>query len=204
MITLDQLAPACARPQLWLDPLNEAMERFAINAETRILFFLAQCAHESARFVRLEENLNYSAAGLRKTWPSRFSESDAQAYAMKPRAIANRAYANRGGNGDEASGDGWRYRGRGPLQTTLRDAYQRCEEDTGLPLIEQPDLLLEPAGGALGAAWSWAVFCGCNAVADEGDYEGVSGLINRGSRYKPALHMDDRWAWLKKLQNALA
>ena len=202
MITLDQLAPACARPQLWLDPLNEAMERFAINSETRILFFLAQCAHESARFVRLEENLNYSAAGLLRVWPSRFSESDAQEYAMNPRAIANRAYAKRGGNGDEASGDGWRYRGRGPLQVTLLNNYRNCQDDTGLPLVDQPELLAEPTGGALGSAWFWAR-AGCNEAADEGDFAGVSGIVNRGNRNKPALHMEDRFEWLRKLQSAL-
>ena len=202
MLTARQLETACAQPQLWVDPLNEAMDRFEINSENRILFFLAQCAHESARFVRLEENLNYSAAGLLRVWPSRFSESDAQEYAMNPRAIANRAYANRGGNGDEESGDGWRYRGRGPLQVTLRNNYQNCQDDTGLPLIERPELLTDPVGGALGSAWFWSR-AGCNEVADDGDFIGISGIVNRGNRNKPALHMEDRFAWLRKLQSAL-
>lgn len=202
MLTAAQLSRACSQPQLWAEPLSEAMDRFEINTENRMLFFLAQCAHESARFVRLEENLNYSAAGLLRVWPSRFSEAAAQEYAMNPRAIADRAYANRGGNGDEASGDGWRYRGRGPLQVTLRDNYANAQDDTGLPLLEQPELMAQPGGGSLGSAWFWSR-AGCNAVADEGDFAGVSGLINRGNRNKPALHMEDRHEWLRKLQSDL-
>ena len=203
MITEEQLAPLCARPQLWVGPLNAAMDRFTIDTLDRMSMFLAQCAHESARFVRLQENLNYSVGGLLQTWPSRFTAQDAAEYAMRPSAIANRAYANRGGNGDEASGDGWRYRGRGPLQITLRNNYAECGEAIDVPLLDDPDLLLEPEAGALAAGWYWHR-AGCNNVADEGDFEGVSGLVNRGDRHKAALHLDERYQWLRKAVNALA
>lgn len=201
MLTDAQLAVACARPQLWAEPLRAAMERFEIDSENRALYFLAQCAHESARFVRLEENLNYSAAGLLRTWPSRFSEDDAYRYAMNPQAIANRAYANRGGNGDEASGHGWLFRGRGPIQITLRNNYRNCQNGTGVPVYERPELLAEPTGGAMGSAWHWWR-AGCNEIADEGDFAGVSGIVNRGNRNLPAMHLDDRFEWLRKIQDA--
>lgn len=201
MINVSQLEIACARPQAWADPLKDACARFEINTDDRVLYFLANCASESARFTRLEENLNYSAAGLLRTWPSRFTRDEAERYARRPREIANRAYANRGGNGDEDSGDGWRYRGRGPLQVTLHDNYRDCEDDTGMPLLAQPELLTEPAGGSLGSAWFWAR-AGCNEVADEGDFGGVCGIVNRGSRFKTAINMEDRAEWLRRLRSA--
>jgi putative chitinase len=203
MIDVYQLQAVCAEPAAWVAPLQIAMAQFAINTKPRAAMFLAQCAHESGRFVRPAENLNYSAAGLLKTWPRRFTEAQAADYAGQPRRIAARAYAGRGGNGDEASGDGWAYRGRGPLQITTRDNYAACGDAIGLPLLDQPHLLEEPAGGALSAAWFWAAN-GCNAVADEGDFAGVSGIINRGDRRKAALHLEERFQWLTIAQNALA
>ncbi len=203
MITQFQLAPLCARPEAWIDYLNEAMERFSITTNQRIAMFLATCAHESARFTTLEENLNYSAKGLLDTWPQRFSPQEATDYARHPSRIANRVYANRGGNGDEDSGDGWTYRGRGPIQITLMDNYRRCGDALGLPLLAEPDRLLEPEGGALSAGWFWNTN-GCNAVADEGDFNGVSGIVNRGNRHKAAANLGDRFQWLQRAQAALA
>jgi putative chitinase len=201
MITEAQLEPLCIDPGSWLDPINEAMYRFRINNFKRTAMFLAQCAMESGRFGTLEENLNYSAAGLLKVWPNRFSASEAEYYARRPQAIANRAYANRGGNRDEASGDGWRYRGRGPLQVTFRSNYFSCGVDCALPLILEPERLAGPQG-AFGAAWYWWR-SGCNEVADEDDFDGVSGLVNRGDRTKVALHLEERQLWFVKAQNAL-
>ncbi len=202
MITIEQLAPLCARPDAWVDYLNESMGRFEITTNQRIAMFLATCAHESARFATLEENLNYSAKGLIDTWPSRFTPQDATDYARHPSRIAARVYANRGGNGDEASGDGWTYRGRGPIQITLMDNYRRCGDALGLPLLAEPDRLLEPQGGALSAGWFWSEN-GCNAVADEGDFNGVSGIVNRGNRHKAAANLDDRREWLRRAQAVL-
>ncbi|MDI6529487.1 glycoside hydrolase family 19 protein [Pseudomonas otitidis] len=162
-----------------------ATSNFSLTTPTRQSAFLAQAAHESAGFTRLTENLNYSATGLAATWPGRFRGADGQPNALaralnrRPEAIANVVYANRMGNGPEASGDGWRYRGRGLLQITGRAQYQRCGAALGLPLVEQPDLLAHPEPAVLSAAWFWQVN-GLNELADAGDFEAITRRINGG------------------------
>ncbi|MDW3710703.1 MULTISPECIES: glycoside hydrolase family 19 protein [Pseudomonas] len=176
-----------ARPEagVFISALTPAMSRFSITTPARQSAFLAQCAHESAGFSRLAENLNYSASGLAATWPGRFRGVDGQpnalalAYQRRPAVIANHVYANRMGNGDEESGDGWRFRGRGLLQITGRGMYQRCGDALGLPLLEQPDLLLQPEPAVLSAAWFWQSN-GLNALADAGDFEAITRRINGG------------------------
>jgi putative chitinase len=203
-LDIAQLANFCAQPELWIDPLNEAMQLFAIDrVPSRAAMFLATCAHESGRFVRLEENLNYSPQGLLQTWPNRFTPDAAEFYGRKPERIANHVYANRGGNGDESSGDGWRYRGRGPIQVTFRDNYERCSTATGIHFVDTPERMAESDAGSFGGAWFWDD-CGANAIADEGDWLGVCGLINRGNRHKAANNQEDRNVWLRTVQSALA
>lgn len=203
VLTAERLAPMCVQPTLWLAPLTEAMDFFQINTDARAAMFIAQCAHESIRFSRLEENLFYSASRLLEVWPHRFNSAEAMLYANKPEAIANRVYAKRGGNGDERSGDGWRFRGRGLLQITFRNNYAACAEDCGLPeLLAEPDHMAQPKGAVLGSSWFWWRN-GCNEVADEGDFDGVSGIINRGDRKLPAMHMKERWQWLERAKQAL-
>ena len=136
MITLQQfrqLVPNTKYPQQWYDALfgnksilgnKTLLEDYEINTPKRIAAFMAQCGHESGGFVWLTENLNYSAAGLMKTFAKYFpDQATANAYARQPDKIANRVYANRMGNGDEASGDGARYKGRGLIQVTGKDNY---------------------------------------------------------------------------------
>lgn len=190
MITVDQLGAVCsaAEAAVWLDALNAAMDRFEINTVARQSAFLAQCAHESGGFTAVVENLNYGQKGLMATWPKRFDADTAAAYARQPEKIANRVYANRMGNGDEASGDGWRYRGRGLIQCTGRDVYTRCGAALGLPLVDQPELLEQPGPAALSAAWYWSVN-GLNALADAGNFELITRRINGG-----LLGEDDRVA----------
>ena len=119
--------------------------------------FLAQLAHESALFERLVENLNYtSAQQIRRTWPKRFANNSAAvAFVRKPERLANFVYANRLGNGDAASGDGWKYRGRCPIGITGKDNYRAAGEALGLPLLEEPELLEEPVHAADAAGWFW-------------------------------------------------
>lgn len=119
--------------------------------------FLAQCAHESAGFTRLVENLNYSVTALQRTWPSRFPPAIALDYANHPERIANRAYANRLGNDNEASGDGWRYRGAGYIQITGKDNFanfSRAHFGDDRAVLE-PGLLQAPAVAAAAARWFW-------------------------------------------------
>jgi putative chitinase len=161
------------RAVLWLPHLNAAMAEFLISTPPRVAAFVAQAAHESGELLRLVENLNYNAAGLRKTWPTRFrDDATAQRYARRPMAIANHVYASRGGNGDEQSGDGWRYRGRGIFQLTFRDNYRAAGEALRVPLEADPDLVaIEPAVACRSAAWFWKSR-GLSMLVDAG--EGVA------------------------------
>lgn len=126
-------------------------------ADYALPMWLAQLAHESAMFERMVESLNYTkAAKIRRTWPRRFANiSVAVAFVRKPERLANFVYANRLGNGDAASGDGWKYRGRGLIQVTGKDNYRDAGEALGLPLLEEPELLEEPVHAADAAGWFW-------------------------------------------------
>ena len=127
-----------------------------IRKRSELAALLAQTAHESHDFRVMGEDLSYSAQGLMKTFPSAFPTARiASQYANRPQAIANRAYANRNGNGDEASGDGWRYRGRGYIQLTGRENYRRAGQALGLPLEKQPDIASQPEIAAQIAVWYW-------------------------------------------------
>ena len=122
---LKEMIPRNSYVNQWYDAISEILPEYGINTPQRVAAFLAQCAHESGGFVFLKENLNYKAPSLRKVFPKYFQDdATASAYANKPEKIANRVYANRMGNGDEASGDGWRYKGRGALQLTGKSNYK--------------------------------------------------------------------------------
>jgi putative chitinase len=168
---------------------TEAMDWASISTPERVAAFLAQCAHESQGFSRLEENLNYSAQALLRCWPSHFSASEAQQYAHHPQAIANRAYADRMGNGPEESGDGWRYRGRGPIELTGKDNYIMAGQDLQLDLLDNPDQVASWRGGSYVAAWFWLTGGrgfdnprrpDCNEIADSGDFIALTRRINGG------------------------
>jgi putative chitinase len=190
----------------WTPALNNAMSQFEINTPQRQAAFLAQVAEESGRLAHVKENLNYSKAGLLKTFPKYFNSSQAAAYARKPERIANRVYANRLGNGDEKSGDGWKYRGRGPIQLTGRDNYREAGTDLGLDLETHPELVEDPAVGAQVAAWFWKKN-GLNERADQArtakDFDRISNVVNRGSPNKPALHQKERREAWERATDAL-
>jgi putative chitinase len=179
---LHQVYPMCQpyRLEHFVAPLAAACEAAEINTRPRVAAFLAQAGHESRQLMALEENLNYSAEGLVGTFGSIFAGVAAQ-YARQPEKIANRAYASKGGNGDEASGDGWMYRGRGLFQVTLKDNYRACsiaicgDADT---LLINPELLADPDYACQSAAWYWSAN-DLNRWADIGDFETLTGKINR-------------------------
>ncbi|MFU5037089.1 glycoside hydrolase family 19 protein [Pseudomonas aeruginosa] len=174
------------RAGFFVPALNVAMERFGITAPVRVAAFLAQVGHESSQLTRLVENLNYSAQGLAATWPSRYRGADGKPNALAlnlarhPQAIANNTYASRNGNGDEASGDGWRYRGRGLLQITGRANYRAAAGGLDQPLEVEPELLEQPEWAALSAAWWWAAH-DLNELADRGEFAAITRLINGGT-----------------------
>lgn len=198
MIDKDELTALAVDPDTWLRPLNDAMELHEIDNVPRIAAFLAQCAHESNGFRRLDENLNYSAPALLRVWPNHFTPEEAELYAHDPERIANRAYANRMGNGNEQSGDGYRYKGRGLFQITGRNMYRRCGGMLGVNVEDNPDLLTQPLYAALSAAWYWQTN-GCNELADAENYAAITRKINGG-----LTGMEDRMVWLEKTKAALA
>lgn len=212
---IDQLVAAGIKREVaerWLPHVQSAMARFGIESEKQVAAWLAQTAHESGGYTMLKENLNYRAATLAACWPTRFAELGpdkkpkrnekgaliptkvAESIAGKPELIAPLVYSNRMGNGPAESGDAFRYIGRGLKQLTGRDNYTRCSAALGLDIVANPDLLLEPEGAALSAAWFWSVNK-CGPLADADDFVGLTKKINGGTiglpdrekRYKSVL-----------------
>jgi putative chitinase len=165
----------------WIDAINATFEKFDISTPERHACFLGQCAHESGGFTALSENLNYSASSLCRVWPKRFpTVTDGQNYERNPQKIANKVYANRMGNGDEESGEGFAYRGRGLIQLTGKSNYEACGEAIGVDLVSNPDLVATPEYAALSAGWFWNKN-NLNKFADENDMTGLTKKINGGT-----------------------
>lgn len=160
--------------------LHKAAHRYDLTTANRQAAFIAQCGHESAGFTRFAENLNYSADGLVRTWPNRFPKGVAVQYAHKPQAIANRAYALRYGNGNEASGDGWHYRGRGAIQMTFKANYEGLARKLGMSL-EQTVAYLETTEGAIMSAGQFWSDHHLNVYADAGNLLAMTKAINGGT-----------------------
>lgn len=159
--------------------LDKTMLEFDITTRNRIAMFLAQLLHESAMLTDDTENLNYSELSLAKVFKNYFDRNTAKKYARQPERIANRVYANRMGNGNEMSGDGWRYRGRGLIQLTGKENYINCGKGIGVDLIKNPDYLLTPIGGTRSAGWYWKTRR-LSLSADAGDITTNTKLINGG------------------------
>ena len=164
----------------FVDPLNKAMEHFEINTINRIAMFIAQVGHESAGLTATKENLNYKAATLSKVFPKYFRDKNTEEYAHNPEKIANLVYSNRMGNGDEDSGDGYKYRGRGLIQLTGHDNYKNFADKMGMDIDEAVSYLETPEGAAMSAAWFWNSRH-LNSVADDGDVVKATKLINGGT-----------------------
>jgi putative chitinase len=163
------------------EPLNAAMKEFGIDTPARQAMFLAQCAHESGNFSTVEENLYYRAETLLKVFKKYYkTAADAAAHAKKPELIANRVYSSRMGNGDAASGDGYRYRGRGLIQLTGKDNYTTCGKALNVDLHKTPDYLETAEGASRSAAWFWS-HNSLNKFADAGDILGCTKRINGGT-----------------------
>ena len=180
----------------WVPALNDTFTRFGIATPRQQAAFIGQCGHECGNFRVLEENLNYRAATLMKLWPKRFPTLDIAAeYAGKPQKIANKVYASRMGNRDEASGDGWRFRGRGCVQLTGSDSYFHAGKALGVDFWANPDLVATPEYAAMTAGWFWSTRK-CNELAEAADWLGLTKKINGGT-----IGYDDR---VKHTNEALA
>jgi putative chitinase len=194
---LEDLIPKNSYVEYWHEALSQCLPDYDINTPRRVAAFIAQCAHESGGFVFLQENLNYKAESLMRVWPKYFKDlATAQRYAHNPERIANRAYANRMGNGDEASGDGWRFCGRGLIQLTGKDNYQAFADSIETELEDIPHYLATFEGAVQSACWFWESN-NLNKWADMGDITtltkkingGTLGLDERMKHYAHALHV---------------
>jgi putative chitinase len=180
MVNANQLQRIHIGPQ-WVDALNETFDKFGISSIVQQAAFIGQCGHECANFKILEENLNYRAATLMKLWPKRFPTQEvANSYAGNAKRIANMVYASRMGNRDEASGDGYRFRGRGCIQLTGSTNYFHAGKALGVDFWTNPDLVSTPKYAALTAGWFWSTH-NCNALAEKQDWVGLTKKINGGT-----------------------
>lgn len=191
ILSPQQFAAALPRVNLnaWLDPVNDTLAEFDIDLPSDVAAFLATCAHESGDFTQLVENLNYSAQALANTWPNRYSSTGksggapnalANRIARNPEAIANNCYADRMGNGNEASGDGWRYRGRGLIQLTGLSNYADATRGLRTDYVAQP-WLVEFAPDAVRTAGYWWARNNASRHGAIGDMLAVSRLVNIGN-----------------------
>jgi putative chitinase len=165
----------------WFSALSTVLPTVYITTTNRVAAFLAQTCVECENYTVFVEDLYYSAAALSACWPSLFNATTAAQYADQPELIANLVYANRYGNGDTASGDGWTYRGRGAIQVTFKDNYSACSQQMygDLTVVENPDLLTQPDGAIKSACWYWSSN-NLNQYADLGDITTMTKIINGG------------------------
>jgi putative chitinase len=200
ILTKEQLAemiPGNPYLSYWHEALIQILPEYGINTPQRIAAFIAQCAHESGNFRMLKENLNYRAVTLRKIFPKYFPTDEIAAqYAGKQEKIANKVYGNRMGNGDEASGDGFRYCGRGLIQLTGKENYSWFAASLQMPVEDVPEYLGTFEGAVQSACWFWEENK-LNQWADKGDIltltkrinGGTIGLEDRIKHYNHALHV---------------
>ncbi len=182
MLTLANLIAAGVAPtqaRAFLAPLSAACARFAINTPARIAGFVAQCRVESVGFTALEESLYYrDPARIMRIWPSRVTSlQQAQSLARNPQGLANVVYANRLGNGDAASGDGWRFRGRGLKQLTGKANYADAAQALNRPYVTDPDLVAQPEDACMTAAWFWHANK-LNLLADSAQWDAITRAVN--------------------------
>jgi putative chitinase len=198
---LRQIIPKNPYLDHWYQDLSQLLPDYDINTPERIAAFLAQCTHESNDFTALKENLNYKAASLRKMFPTHFETDEiANDYASRPNkqeAIANRMYANRMGNGDEASGDGYRYCGRGAIQITGKDNYFWFAASVSITPEEASEYMQTFEGALQSACWFWENN-NLNKWADAGDMDKMTHIINGGT-----IGIEDRKARYAKILRIL-
>lgn len=199
MVSPDQLKKMHIDPSL-ADAFNETFQRFGINTPVQQASWIGQCGHECGNFKILEENLNYRAATLLKLFPRTpkrawgFTPEEAAAYEKQPQKIANRIYGNRMGNRDEASGDGYRFRGSGFLQLTGHSNFYHAGQALGEDFVMQPELVRTPKYAAMTAGWFWQTHK-LNQYADSRDFVMMTKKINGG-----IIGLDDR---IKHINHAL-
>lgn len=203
MLTIEKLItilPAVAQSPMDLADIVSGINYTPLlNTKNRVAGFIAQCGHESASFKLVRENLNYSAEGLRRVFSKYFPTLElATQYARQPQKIASRVYANRMGNGSEASGDGWKYRGRGFIQLTGKTNYTACGKDLGLDLVNKPEMVEKTKAAVATALWYWQKN-NINRFCDADDIKGMTKAINGGYH-----GLDERTRYYEKAKEVLS
>ena len=197
MLTVEHANSLGIQPQ-WVDAINTTFDKFGINTPVRQACFIGQASHECNNFRTLEENLNYKAEALMRLWSKRFPTLEiANQYAKNPQKIANKVYADRMGNRDEASGDGYRFRGRGCFQLTGHANYFHAGTACGVDFVMQPDLVATPQYAPMTAGWFWNTH-ELNQFADSGDYVTMTKRINGGT-----IGLDERVAKIQTILRVL-
>ena len=186
MITLQHIIQATPAAKLraaqFVQPLNNAMQKYGITTPLNQAAFLANVFHETGDLSSMEEGLNYRAERLMVIWPSRFPNlTIAKEYAGNPAKLANKVYANRMGNGPESSGDGYEHRGSGAIQLTGKDNQYRYALEADKDLLTIGSYLRSTEGACDSAAWFWRL-CGASVKADRGDFDGACDLVNIGKK----------------------
>jgi putative chitinase len=200
MVSPDQLKQMHIDPSL-ADAFNETFDRFNIYTAPQQASWIGQCGHECGNFRIMEENLNYRAATLLKLFPKTpkrqwgFTPEEAAAYEKQPKKIANRIYGNRMGNRDEASGDGYRFRGSGFLQLTGHSNFFHAGKALGVDFVMEPELVRTPKYAAQTAGWFWQTH-NLNQYADNRDFVTMTKRINGGT-----IGLEDR---IKHITHAIA
>lgn len=183
---LSAAMPDCLEPKEWSEAFNVAVYKFPVRD---VAMLLAQTGHESNDLTNLEENLNYSAKRLTEVWPRRYpTREEAMPYARNPEALANHTYGGRLGN--TSPGDGWKFRGRGPIMITGKYNYSLLHKDTGLETLTHPELLAENKfAGAISACWYFRTFVTGTSIekVTKQIQGGQLGLTDRNARYLRAL-----------------
>lgn len=203
----------------WKDALQTACDRYEIDNRRRVAMFLANVGVECSSLTKLEESLNYSAQRMAEVWPSRYAVNPktspkqpnalALSLAGKPEKLANNVYASRLGNGPESSGDGWKYRGQGPIMVTGKSNFKDVGYVIGIDLVANPAVIQQPMAGAMSAAYFWKSR-GCNTLADGDQFSNSVLKVNgaapcdanhgplRKSRYIACLDAIDKLYYGKK------
>lgn len=201
MITIDNLErilPNNNNIEDWYNSLTSIIPHYGIDTIEREAAFLAQCSHESSEFTRLHENLNYRWESLRRVFPKYFpNDTIARRYAHNQEMIASRVYGNRMGNGPEESGDGWKYKGRGIIQITGKNNYQKLADFFEIDISEVVDYLETFDGAVSSACWYWEVN-NLNRFSDNEDIKGLTKAINGGY-----IGLEDRITKYNSIKNIL-
>jgi putative chitinase len=181
----------------WSEPLTTTCVTYGINDVNKQAAFIGQLSHECNHFKTLEENLNYRPETLQRLFGHKFKPEEIALYAHNPQKIANRIYSSRMGNRDEASGDGWKFHGRGCIQLTGHDNYWHFGQSIKQDMVAHPELVATPMYAALSAGWFWQTH-GCNNFAEAQDWVGLTKRINGGT-----IGLDERISLTKRALDVL-